>query len=72
MVDEMVAVKVSLEGGKSVTLRFRPDVYEHHAALARSEGRTLQDYLARRILASGIGADAAAEPEQEPALAGAH
>jgi hypothetical protein len=62
-------VKVPLDDGDITALRFRRDVFRHLLAEARAEGCELQDYLARRILASGIGEDSTSGQAEELAQA---
>jgi hypothetical protein len=58
METDVVAVRIPLEDGRVMNLRFRLNVFQRLAAEARAKGSTLQDYLARRVLASGVGEEA--------------
>jgi hypothetical protein len=58
-----ISVIIPLPGGQETTLRFLPTVLERHRARAQSAGLRLEDYLARKVLASGIAI--------EPSLVGA-
>ena len=69
MADDTVAVRVPLDGDRVTVLRFRGDVFRRLVAEARAEGCELRDYLARRVLASGIGDDSTRGPGQELARA---
>jgi len=61
-----VSVTVALPGGQETTLRFQPQVLEGHRTRARGAGLRLEDYLARKVLASGI----ATEPSTPPVSSG--
>jgi hypothetical protein len=67
MADDTVVVRVALDDGGMTTLRFWRGVYTRLAAEARAEGCPLRDYLARRVLASGLGDDVARGQAQQPA-----
>jgi hypothetical protein len=55
MASDTIVVKVPMADGGSAALKFRTNVLARLAAAARAEGSSLQDYLARRIDASGVG-----------------
>jgi hypothetical protein len=65
MAQDTIVVKVPLDDGGVTALRFRRDVFRHLVEGARAEGCALQDYLARRVLASGIGEDSTGGQAQE-------
>jgi hypothetical protein len=65
MADDTVVVRIPLDDGGATTLQFRRGVFARLAAEARGEGCPLRDYLARRVLASGLGDEPAPAPAQE-------
>jgi hypothetical protein len=72
METDTVAVRVPLDDGRVMKLRFRLKVLQRLAAEARAQGCELRDYLARRVLASGVGEEAIGEQREPlgvPALA---
>jgi hypothetical protein len=55
MATDMVRIHVDLNERQIASLRFHPDVFRRHAAEAAAAGVRLNDYLARKVAASGIG-----------------
>jgi hypothetical protein len=66
---DIVAVRIPLDDGRVMNLRFRLSIFQRLAAQARTTGCALQDYLARRVLASGVGEEETAEADQRPLCA---
>jgi hypothetical protein len=54
MSTETVQVNVRFHGNCCVTLRFRREVYERLRAAAWSQGLDLEEYLAQKVIASGL------------------
>jgi hypothetical protein len=65
METDTVAVRVPLDDGRVMRLRFRLNVLQRLAAEARTKGCDLRDYLARRVVASGVGEEATAAQDRE-------
>jgi hypothetical protein len=65
MAMDMVAVRIVLSDGRVMNLRFRLSVFQRLAAEARRSACTLQAYLTRRVLASGLGEEVTGGQELE-------
>jgi hypothetical protein len=69
MTEDMVRVSITLDNQAFAILRFRREVYLRHVGEAQAAGVSLQDYLARKLIASGIGESPISKRDGEPALA---
>jgi hypothetical protein len=66
MLADLVEVRVKLDPRQYTILQFRREIYERQVAEARTAGVGLEQYLARKIIASGLGDVRMAESYLKP------